>query len=167
MEDDLRFDESVWKRGGRDANKAVHTTTYWMLEVFGGGIVALEFGGWYAFFFVGGMVIAIWIGATAAAPIKQRNEHRIELLALQSSSTTAPLMAADFQCESNHGNWLRIRNLGPGRAFNITIDPVARGPYRCTFESVHVLRDGESADIGGQTEIKGESQSRSTKNIFA
>ena len=43
--------------------------------------------------------------------------------------------------------WLKIINAGPGTAFDIQIDPLENGPYRATFEPVHILRPAEDRMI--------------------
>jgi len=68
--------ESIWVRGWADTKHGIGTWQFWVLEVFGGGSLAIFADPLVGLAFVAGTVVALWIGATAAAPIKQRNEAR-------------------------------------------------------------------------------------------
>jgi len=52
MEELDRLLESVWERGSRDTKAALHSLWFWVIEVFGGGAVALVWGGGFALIFV-------------------------------------------------------------------------------------------------------------------
>lgn len=71
--------ESAWVRGWSDTKKGIGTWQFWLLEVFGGGLMAIFVNPTAALILILGMAVAVWISATASAPIKQRNELRLEV----------------------------------------------------------------------------------------
>ncbi len=66
--------ESVWSRGWSNTKRGLGSWQFWVLEVFGGGLMGVLISPAAALIFVLGMLVALWIGATAVAPIHQRNE---------------------------------------------------------------------------------------------
>ena len=69
--------ESFWKRGRSDTWAAIKSPFGMIFEVGGTALIgAMTQNGWVAVYFLGGVLIAIWIGATASAPYRQRNDER-------------------------------------------------------------------------------------------
>lgn len=101
MDGGLHF-ESFWRRGLRDTGSAIKSIWFWAIEVIGG--VALQAGNasWpcTAIFLVG-ILFAIWGALTIAAPKRQRDEHRSQLLAVKNRS--------DFE---EGGNFLQVMDHG-------------------------------------------------------
>lgn len=71
--------ESIWRRGWQDTKTAWTSWQFFVLDA----VVAVVIGGVFAWYW--GLVLVIfgmlcvWLGATASAPIKQRNEARAEI----------------------------------------------------------------------------------------
>lgn len=78
--------ESVWARGWSDTKHALGTWWFWALEVFGAGSIGVytqdPVVGLIA---VAAIAAALWIGATAGAPVRQRNEQREHIRNLEDS----------------------------------------------------------------------------------
>ncbi len=72
--------ESVWRRGWQGTWAGWKNPLFGLFDVLGSSVVGAIFG-WYwgvgLFLFV---MFAVWVGATASAPVKQRNEARATLL---------------------------------------------------------------------------------------
>lgn len=83
---ELNISESIWSRGWRDTKKGFHTIWFWLAEFIGGGLVS------YLINPLVGIIVVIlgffilWIGATAGAPFRQRNEARATVEDLTSRS---------------------------------------------------------------------------------
>ncbi len=79
------FSQSAWRRGWSDT-KAVWTSwPFYVLDA----VVAVMIGGlflwyWGLFVVLFGM-FCVWLGATASAPVRQRNEAREKVIALEST----------------------------------------------------------------------------------
>ena len=108
MEELDRLLESVWERGWRDTKAALHSLWFWVIEVFGGGAVALVWGGGFALIFVFGVAIALWIGATASAPLRQRREYQDELIAIKHR----PEVEIGCEVAYEWKGYITVRNLG-------------------------------------------------------
>jgi hypothetical protein len=105
MPDELELSENAWARGWRDAKRGVADWRFWLIEVVGGGIVGMYYD--HAFpviVFVLGMALCLWIGTTAAAPIRQRDEARLFIRELQSS----PALSIVFPREANLPNKISL-----------------------------------------------------------
>lgn len=69
--------EGLLARGWQDTKRGLASWQFWALEVFGGGFLGI----WaqnavIVLVFVGGMFLLLWLGATATAPVRQRNDLR-------------------------------------------------------------------------------------------
>lgn len=79
--------ESVWRRGWNDTKAALHNLWFWGAEAIGGAVVGV-IEAWLVPVWIIGVLVAVWVGATASAPVKQRNEARKQLTDIQSASVT-------------------------------------------------------------------------------
>jgi hypothetical protein len=76
---DVRMSESAWARGWADTKQGLADWRFWAAEVFGGGFVAVYYDPVLALVFVLGLAVALWLGATVSAPVRQRDEARTAL----------------------------------------------------------------------------------------
>jgi len=78
--------ENAWKRGWRDTKKGLGNWLFWILEAIVSPSVALYFNnGWIAIVVAIFGFVCLYLGATASAPIKQRNEARKYAVELENS----------------------------------------------------------------------------------
>lgn len=114
------LEESIWRRGWDDTWRAIHSRLFWAIEVFGGGLIALA-DPILALIFIAGIAIAVWVGATAAAPIRQRNEAR-KVLAAQNNTQKNLICTPEVLRQNNGPNshmYLKVKN-----PFNHTVNNV-------------------------------------------
>ncbi|MEI4263604.1 hypothetical protein [Roseovarius sp. D0-M9] len=75
--------QSAWRRGWNDAwNIATTSRAFWAFEAVGGVIIG-AINGWWAVAWLAGGCFCVWLGATASAPIRQRNEAIEKIRCLQ------------------------------------------------------------------------------------
>ncbi len=114
-------DESIWRRGCKDTWVGWKNPLFGILDAVVCVVVGYVFG-WYwgigLFLFV---MFAVWIGATASAPIKQRNEARRKLMELQDRLGEVGYIEG-FIMEANN-TLIKLRHYG-------IIDDYARGEFR-------------------------------------
>jgi len=71
--------ESAWKRGWHDTTTAWKSLPFVILDALGCVVIGAVFGWYWALGLFIFAMLCVWIGATASAPIKQRNEARAML----------------------------------------------------------------------------------------
>jgi hypothetical protein len=86
--------ESAWRRGARDTWATRESKWFWGVEVIGSLVIALIGGPVAALVFMVGVIVAVWVGATAGAPIQQRNELRADAESRDAPSPTSEARAA-------------------------------------------------------------------------
>lgn len=107
------FSESAWSRGWSDTKKGLGNWLFWGLEVFGGGLMAIFISPAAALIFILGIAVALWLVATARAPIRQRNELR-----QMAPKTTRPQLSIEGAISEMDANntvvfSLKLKNAGP------------------------------------------------------
>ena len=70
------LNESAWRRGGHDTLRGWKSAGFIILEAVLAPLLGFIVDWWWSIVAVAGGMFCIWIGATAWAPIKQRNEAR-------------------------------------------------------------------------------------------
>ena len=75
---EVALHESTMRRGWGDFKKGLTSWQFWAIQALGGGIVGLM-NPEKVLAFIAAVAAAMWIGATATAPVKQRNEARARL----------------------------------------------------------------------------------------
>lgn len=102
--------ESIWPRGWRDTKSGWADWRFWIAEILVGGISAM-IEPWLGIFAVLGLAVAVWIGATARASFKQRDEARIAVQAcdnqikdLQDRSPKFDVQIKGMAFDSNGGD---------------------------------------------------------------
>ncbi len=84
-----QFSESAWARGRRDCKRVFHDWRFLVIELVGSPVIGvLTSNAWVAVYFAVGILAAVWIGATASAPVRQRNEARREIMAHSGAGAT-------------------------------------------------------------------------------
>lgn len=68
--------ESIWARGWSDTKRGLKSWQFLALEVIGGGVMGFFVNPIAAIVFLVGVAIALWIGVTVSAPVRQRDEAR-------------------------------------------------------------------------------------------
>ena len=68
------LNESAWQRGWQDAMRGWKSVWFIILEAIVAPLLGLFVEWWWSIVAVAGGMLCIWIGATAKAPHKQRNE---------------------------------------------------------------------------------------------
>lgn len=97
-DDQIELSDSAWRRGWTDTKCDLADWRFWLAEVVGGGVLGLYYeNALPGFAFVLGFALFLWIWATASAPIRQRNEARELIGALQST----PPLSILFPPEAN------------------------------------------------------------------
>lgn len=77
------INESAWRRGWNDTKTVWTSWPFYVLDAVVAVVITAIFGwGWGLTIILFGM-LCVWLGATASAPVKQRNEAREKLLKLQ------------------------------------------------------------------------------------
>jgi hypothetical protein len=91
---DKPLDESAWRRGWEDTKKAWKSIPFIILDA----VVCVVVGSVFEWYWGLGLflfaMLCTWIGATASAPIKQRNENRASLIDLKRKLTDAGYIEA-------------------------------------------------------------------------
>jgi hypothetical protein len=86
-----KHSESAWRQGWRDTRTAWTSWQFLLVDILGGGLMGLLgevlHNGWFwgLIWAISGLFF-VWIGATARAPVKQRNEARKDLKELKDST---------------------------------------------------------------------------------
>jgi hypothetical protein len=93
------WDETVWRRGWNDAKRGWLDWRFLLADVVLFPVVALLLDAYVAVAVSAGALVAVVVGTTAAAPIKQRNEARAALL--KSSKTPAANVTTNIELSSN------------------------------------------------------------------
>lgn len=75
------LNENAWRRGWQDTAQRWKSVWFIILEAILAPLLGFFVEWWWSIVIVAGGMLSIWIGATARAPIKQRNEARLSLLA--------------------------------------------------------------------------------------
>jgi hypothetical protein len=83
--------ESLWRRGLRDALAARESKLFWGIEVIGAPVVGIWDGPITSIVFIVGVVLVVWVRATVAAPIRQRDEARTTVKTLQRAVEGEPI----------------------------------------------------------------------------
>lgn len=84
------FADSAWQRGWGDTKRGLGGWRFWVLEAIVSPIIGIVFNNaWLTLVVVVFGFLCLYIGATASAPIKQRNEARNQLYKLEKDVTLA------------------------------------------------------------------------------
>jgi len=79
---EINLSESAWSRGRSDTARGMHNPLFWIVDAGGGAMIGAIFSNaWLAVAWIVGCIICLWIGATAGAPRRQRDEARAQLAA--------------------------------------------------------------------------------------
>jgi hypothetical protein len=80
---DHPLNESTWRRGWNDAKRIWTGWWFWVIDTVLAGVIGNFFAWYWGVVFVLFGMFCAWLGATAAAPIKQRNEARGKVVGLE------------------------------------------------------------------------------------
>lgn len=73
----MDYNESIWRRGRKDTVTAAKSFPFIILEVGGSAMTGvISENPWVALIYFFGLLLALYIGATVSAPIRQRDEER-------------------------------------------------------------------------------------------
>lgn len=82
--EEIDLEETVWRRGWLDFKGASKTFWFWVPEAGGTALIGIWDAALAAFFFFA-FAFGVWVGVTARAPLRQRNETRLEVRSLRQS----------------------------------------------------------------------------------
>ena len=106
---ELDTTESVWARGWRDIKKGLHSPWFWIAEVFVAGAVGVAINPWLGLLAVAAGVFILWIGATAGAPFRQRNEARQRVAELEDERKPKVRLTAIKIHDANGERFVRVQ----------------------------------------------------------
>lgn len=138
---DLR-QEGAWARGWADTKRGLADWRFWVAEVVGGGVVAMLVE--HALAVVAsvlGMAVCLWVGATASAPVRQRDEARGEVFRLRAAQMQRPTPRLEL-CEHRHAWWLVIHGTAVEADYAAMIDFLAVEMVTKPVIPVHVYWQG-------------------------
>lgn len=90
--------ESVWRRGWQDTKAVWKSWQFYVFDALGGVIVGGVFEWYWGLALVVFGMICVWMGATARAPVKQRNEARQKIKELEGELKKPKLF--DVECRT-------------------------------------------------------------------
>jgi len=80
---DYALNQSAWRRGWNDTKTIWTGWQFPVFELVGGGVIGRIFGWYWGVLLVLFGMFCVWLGATASAPLRQRNEARTRIIALE------------------------------------------------------------------------------------
>lgn len=130
------FNESAWRRGCQDTKAGWANWCFIVLEAIMAPLVAILVNPWVGIGLVAFGMFCIWVGATASAPVKQRNEARQRIKELEAEFEEPKLF--DVLC-STTSLGLPINRLGDGS--------YRASPFMIGFKPIMIVHRGELTTI--------------------
>lgn len=109
-----------------------------------GGTVPWCAYGWITAAYIIWASYSVWL-----AEARELHAARLKIAALEDKSRAGLILRFPFDRLGigNPNDWIKLKNVGPGTALDIQIEPIGRGPYRATFEGIQILESGHEVSV--------------------
>ena len=151
------IDESAWRHGWSDTKKAWKTWKFYVFDLLAGGLIGGFFEWYWGLAVVGFGMLCVWMGATASAPLRQRDEARKLYEPIKELANIKP---GDTIKEKVINVSLMFEQLKSDYLTNVTFEHcVLRGPCTVVLKNTNVHGCDFGINFDGKL-IKGEKGKR-------
>lgn len=138
--------ESALSRGWRDTTTALKSLWFWAVEIVGGAVIAAwTTNPWITVVFVVSVALALWMGATIAAPFKQRDEARRKL---SENAEEAPGLDEPSVSFSEAAERLLLESSRLSDSLDKAVNSDAKRVWHCAVWVLTLARIGELTLLG-------------------
>jgi hypothetical protein len=140
------LEQSAVSRGLEDTKKTLGTIWFWAVAIFGGGAVALIYGGLFGLTAIFSFFIAVLIVTICTAPVKQRNELRHQYRRLEEQLEDATEFVPRSEYESLKEELNHRRKYQPKVLSEKDQNRLVEGIRSLKLETVDIYMEDRSAD---------------------